>query len=535
METAATGRKKEKGPFKGRSVSVVGDLSLDEQYYLYQKSRELKETLRTGGDTSAFCVDDPLMAIYILFLEDSTRTRESFINAARFHRTKLNIFDADSSSFSKNESYRDTFNMLCGYSPYSVFVMRTKLEGVCRWLDTSVAEFAARHGIEKPAFINSGDGKHEHPTQEFLDEFTFLEHLGWKRGKIRIALIGDLFHGRTIHSKPDGLCIFQEVSVDLVAPEELAMPSYYIEKMEGNGFRVRHFSSIEEYLSQDDVADIWYFTRLQLERMGEKILQKEHQLRQAVTFEKSFLEKYRLPDDTRFYHPLPRNKEYPTIPSFLDETPLNGWESQSINGYYTRTVLLSMLGGATGLDFQGASPEIPSANDDFIEEVTPVEKVKPDYKVGIKPIETGIVIDHIEKGEDEGTIWDHIDRTRKILALNRMSSHGVYRGENDGRFKGIISVPGFLGFGPREMEKLAAVSPECTLNVVKEWKVVRKFRLHMPWRIENFGQTSCKNVDCISHPSHHEYTKPIFHRMLGHVFKCHYCDRLHNFKEIWDL
>jgi len=31
------------GPFRGRSISVVNDLSLDEQRYLYRKARELKK------------------------------------------------------------------------------------------------------------------------------------------------------------------------------------------------------------------------------------------------------------------------------------------------------------------------------------------------------------------------------------------------------------------------------------------------------------------------------------------------------------
>ncbi len=71
-----------------------------------------------------------------------------------------------------------------------------------------------RHGIEKPAFINGGDGRHEHPTQELLDEFTFLEQNNFDNSHIRIALIGDLLHGRTVHSKVDGLKIFKNVEID---------------------------------------------------------------------------------------------------------------------------------------------------------------------------------------------------------------------------------------------------------------------------------------------------------------------------------
>ena len=94
-------------------------------------------------------------------------------------------------------------------------------------------------------FINGGDGRHEHPTQEFLDEFTFLEqHSPPEQGSldyshIHLALIGDLRHGRTIHSKVDGLKVFKSVIVDLVAPEDLALPDSYIDRMKSNQFDVR--------------------------------------------------------------------------------------------------------------------------------------------------------------------------------------------------------------------------------------------------------------------------------------------------------
>jgi len=538
MDTHTHGSAREtfpQGPFLSRAVAVVRDLSTDEQLYLYRKTRELKDALIGSADASAFRIIDPSIAFYVIFLESSTRTKESFINAAQFHSTKLNIFDAAGSSFSKMESYQDTFNMLCGYSRYSVFITRTKLEGVCRWLERAVGSVAERNGILKPAFINGGDGKHEHPTQEFLDEFTFLEHKGWSNEQIHIALIGDLFHGRTVHSKVEGLKIFKNVQVDLVAPDELAMPVFYVDEMKRNGFEVKLFPSIEEYLKGGNAAPIWYFTRPQLERMGDKILQKAHLLRKAVTFEKKYLDRYHLPDNTKFYHPLPRHREHPEIPPFLDRTPLNGWEKQSINGYYVRTMLLSMLGGRSGHDFTGSHAREPGEPHDFIEELPPVPRHKPEYKVGIKPINQGIVIDHIEKGEDEETVWDHVDRIRKVLGFNRVSSHGVFKSEKDGKCKGILSLPDMSALTEKEMEKLAAISPDCTLNIIKDHKVIRKFRLHMPGLISGFAGVSCKNSDCISHPSHHEHVIQEFARMEDHIFKCVYCSRPHHFKEIWDI
>ena len=247
-----------KGPFAGRTIGVVNDLSRDEQLYLYRKTAELKKKYLNNEDVSEFKITDPNMSAYLIFMENSTRTKESFRNAVQFHDIKLNVFDAQGSSFSKQESFLDTIKMLFGYSKRSLFIMRTGEEGVCRVLDEELEAYAAKTGYDKAAFLNGGDGKHEHPTQEFLDEFTFLEKKHWDNNEIHIVLTGDLYHGRTVHSKVAGLKIFNRVKVDLIAPAELAMPDYYERQMENNGFLVRKFVSIEEYLQQEDIADIWY-------------------------------------------------------------------------------------------------------------------------------------------------------------------------------------------------------------------------------------------------------------------------------------
>jgi aspartate carbamoyltransferase len=525
----------EAGPFKGRTIAVVHDLSIDEQLFLYQKTKELKEVISTGGSLESFQINNQNIGTYIIFLEDSTRTKESFKNAAKFHNTRLNVLDAGHSSFNKMESYADTFKMLCGYNDYSIYIVRTKLEGVCRWLETALAEYAERNMLHKPSFINGGDGKHEHPTQEFLDEYTFYEQKNWNRDSIHIALLGDLYHSRTVHSKADGLKIFHEVTVDLVAPEELQMPAHYSEKMVKHGFHIRTFSSIEEYLKQDKIANIWYFSRLQLERMGEDVLEKSEKLRDAVTFQKRFID--RIPEGTRFYHPLPRHREYPTVPLFLDNTPLNGWEEQALNGYFTRIIEIGMLGGKLGYDFTGKHPETIQFIDDFIKEVEPRDHPKTEYKVGIKPIENGIVIDHIGKGDNVETIWDHIYKIRKILDLNMPSSHGVFKSLKTKAIKGIVSLPevDVVDFEEKKIKKLAAIAPGSTLNFIKNQRVIKKLRLLAPPRVYNFDEIGCTNPDCISFPEHHENANPEFYRLKTNFYICKYCEKPHQFKEIWNM
>ncbi len=522
------------GPFSGRSITVVNDFSLDEQVYLYEKTREVKEAVVTGGDTAKFRTSDRDLGIYLLFFEDSTRTKESFRNAAKFHDVRVNNFDVQASSIvTKKESITDTVKMLFGYSSRSIFIVRSKLEGVCRWLEKALSLYASKLGYPPPSFINAGDGRHEHPTQEFLDQYTFLEKVDWNRERVHIALVGDLLHGRTVHSKVDGLRIFKNVEVDLIAPDELGMPDYYIGRMKESGFSIRSFPSIEAYLSQGKLADIWYFTRLQLERMGEQVLEKADHLRHSVTFSREHLD--RIPEGTKFYHPLPRNREHPTIPPFLDATALAGWEEQSINGYYTRIAEIGMLSGLLGADFSGEHRTYIEPRDDFFEEAAVKSDKKPEYKVGIKPVDEGIVIDHIGRGRDIESIWKQIDQIRRVMKLNCRSSHGVYHTDAPNLYKGLISLPDILSFDERQIKILGAIAPGCTLNIIRDKSVKRKYRLKMPPVIHDFDQISCKNENCVSFPAHYQHVIPEFRRADGTTYVCTYCERPHQFEDIWDL
>lgn len=526
-----------KNSFKGRSFTVIDDFSFDEKMYLFKKAKELKKWLKEDNKIKLkeFRIDDRDFGIYEVFIEDSTRTRESFKNAAEFHGVKLSNLDISHSSVNKQESFADTFNTLCGYDN-SIFIVRSRQEGLCRWLEENGKNYAERNHLDtSPAFINAGDGKHEHPTQELLDDFTFLEHNNWDTDSIHIALTGDLFHGRTVHSKADGLKIFRNVNVDLVAPTELFMPDYYMEKMKANGFNIRVFDSIEDYIDSGSMAKIWYFTRPQLERMGDAVLKKQDELRDKITFREEFIE--RIPEGTIFYHPLPRHKVYPTIPTFLDTTPLNGWEVQSANGKIVRIVLLALIAGKIGDDFDGkVQQRHPAEDSDSFIVSLPVHNNAPlkDCSEGVKPIESGIVIDHIFRGCSESEIREQLGRIIRTLKLYGKGGEWVTASRSEeGMMKGIIFRPGHPEFGGKTLKRLAALAPGCTVNVVKDKKVVKKLKLHMPPKIYHFDDIECKNPDCISSRGYGENIPSEFYKISEENFICKYCERPHTFKEIW--
>ena len=523
--------------FTGRTLAVINDLTIEERIYLFKKGRELKKLLKENNkkELEKYRINDSDFGIYEVFIEDSTRTKESFKNAAEFHRVKFSNLDTNSSSINKNESFADTFNTLCGYDN-SIYIVRSKHEGLCRWLEENGKRYAERNGFSSaPAFINAGDGKHEHPTQELLDDFTFLEHNNWKQDKLHIALVGDLFHGRTVHSKVEGLKIFEKVMVDLIAPPELMMPEHYIERMKKNGYEVKVFGSIEEYIAGGKSAPVWYYTRPQLERMGDDILKRQDELRSKITFKEEFIDK--IPEGTVFYHPLPRHKHHPTIPTYLDKTALNGWEEQSINGKIIRIILLGLTAGIIGDDFAPSSikTEQPENSQDFIVNIKIKEKKKiKEYAEGIKPISSGIVIDHICKGENEKEIREQLARIIKVLGLYGKGGEWISYSRTDSKkMKGIIFRPGEKEPGIKKMKQLAALAPGCTLNVIENKKIIKKLRVEMPPKIFNFPNIGCKNENCISHDSHAEGIPAEFSRTDGDRFICKYCETPHSFKQIW--
>ena len=86
--------------FASRSLNVIDDLSINERRYFFTKVKELKDAIIAGDEKvlDSFRINDPDFGIYEVFLEDSTRTKESFRNAANFHHVKVSELISSSSS-----------------------------------------------------------------------------------------------------------------------------------------------------------------------------------------------------------------------------------------------------------------------------------------------------------------------------------------------------------------------------------------------------------------------------------------------------
>lgn len=83
---------------------------------------------------------------------------------------------------------------------------------------------ASQH-CRKP-LINAGDGVGEHPTQALLDIFTIRQEIGTVN-KLTITMVGDLKHGRTVHSLAKLLTLY-DVQLRYVSPPGLEMPGHVV-------------------------------------------------------------------------------------------------------------------------------------------------------------------------------------------------------------------------------------------------------------------------------------------------------------------
>ncbi|AEX53780.1 aspartate carbamoyltransferase [Rahnella aquatilis] len=301
-------------PLYQKDIISINDLSRE----------ELELVLDTAASLKANPQPELLKhkVIASCFFEASTRTRLSFETS--MHRLGASVVGfSDSSNTSlgkKGETLADTISVISTY--VDAIVMRHPQEGAARL----ATEFSG--GIP---VLNAGDGANQHPTQTLLDLFTIQETQG-RLDNIKIAMVGDLKYGRTVHSLAQALAKFNGNRFYFIAPDALAMPGYILALLEEKGIEYSLHSSIDEVVSE---IDILYMTRVQKERLDPSEyanVKAQFVLRAAdLTHAQPHL---------KVLHPLPRIDE---ITPDVDKTPYAWYFQQAGNGIFARQALLALV------------------------------------------------------------------------------------------------------------------------------------------------------------------------------------------------
>ena len=306
--------------FYGQDIISVSQFDRDKLDYIFGVAHEMRVLVERFG--SADLLQGKILAN--LFYEPSTRTSSSFMAAMlRLGGQVIPINNVQYSSVTKGESLPDTVRTLESYS--DVIVIRHP--------DVGSAAIAAKYA-EKPV-INAGDGVGEHPTQALLDLFTVVEDLGNVNG-LKIAMVGDLRYGRTVHSLTK-LLVNYDVEFAFVSPDFLKMPEDVLAVVKESGHKTSVTENVHDVIAE---ADVLYVTRVQKERFTD--LAAYERVRDFYVVDEELMAKAK--ERMIVMHPLPRVNE---IAYTVDSDPRAAYFRQMRNGMYIRmAVLAAVLGKA---------------------------------------------------------------------------------------------------------------------------------------------------------------------------------------------
>lgn len=301
--------------FNIKNIISIKDFERADIDYILDEASKLENIAKSRE----VCEDLKGKILGLMFFEPSTRTKMSFETAMkRLGGECIGFENTGSSSVSKGESIADTAKMFEGYC--DALVIRHELEGVSKFISDLV---------DVPV-INAGDGASQHPTQTLLDLYTIKQEIG-SIDNLKIALIGDLKYGRTVHSLANALTLYDNVELYFVSPPELKMPQEILHDLDKKNMTYTEVSNISDII---DNVNVLYLTRIQKERFGD--IEDYLKIKGAYIINKKMLEG----KDLIVMHPLPRIDE---IDGDVDDTKYNKYFTQAANAVPVRMAILKTL------------------------------------------------------------------------------------------------------------------------------------------------------------------------------------------------
>lgn len=142
----------------------------------------------------------------------------------------------------------------------------------------------------------------------------------------------------------------------------------------------------------------------------------------------------------------------------------------------------------------------------------------------VKSIRNGTVIDHIKKNRALNTLSMlnlPDDETSIMVAINVESP--------DMERKDIIKIEG-RELSQEEVDKLVLLAPKATVNIIRDYEIVKKSQLKLNDDIHDV--VKCSNPNCITNSN--EPIENIFHVESKEpiLLKCRYCERNMDYDDI---
>ena len=135
----------------------------------------------------------------------------------------------------------------------------------------------------------------------------------------------------------------------------------------------------------------------------------------------------------------------------------------------------------------------------------------------VTPIKNGTVIDHIPPGLALKVL--HVLKIAEetssavSVAMNVKSKMGK---------KDIVKIEN-KELDKREVNKISLIAPKATINIIRDYEVIKKHRVQLPDEI--VGIVKCSNPTCISNSREPVESRFILVSKDPPHIKCYYCER----------
>ncbi|MFH0904301.1 MAG: aspartate carbamoyltransferase regulatory subunit [Methanobacteriota archaeon] len=136
----------------------------------------------------------------------------------------------------------------------------------------------------------------------------------------------------------------------------------------------------------------------------------------------------------------------------------------------------------------------------------------------VRRIQHGTVIDHITAGQALNVL--------RILGVSGTTSAVVSVAMNVP--SGAIGSKDIVKVEDRELEeeevdRISLIAPNATINIIRDFEVIEKYRVDLPERLE--GVVKCSNPNCISNTNEPVISKFLVNKKPVEL-RCIYCDHV---------
>jgi aspartate carbamoyltransferase regulatory subunit len=146
--------------------------------------------------------------------------------------------------------------------------------------------------------------------------------------------------------------------------------------------------------------------------------------------------------------------------------------------------------------------------------------MKTPRELKVKPIRNGTVIDHITANKALHVLKILGLPSKEAAVTIAMNVKSAHMGAKD-----IVKIEG-RELESREVDKIALIAPNATINIVREYEIVGKGKVKLLNNIN--GLLICPNPNCITNTTEPVISK--FHVIDTEplMLRCYYCERIMN-------